>query len=111
MPSAPEARKMMNHESITSDRHGRGIRITGIEKLEDFDPILGAGWDHTTSIIEAPDGSHVLRDKERFRLFTYWDIVRYLRDAGFKTIGHYADWNPKPIKKPLADQIVFVARK
>ncbi|HVH14891.1 MAG TPA: class I SAM-dependent methyltransferase [Candidatus Angelobacter sp.] len=107
----PEIRKLTNHESIVEDRRGRGIRITRINKLEDYDPVLGTGWVHSTDIVEAPDGRHVFRDKERFRFFTYWDITRYLENAGFEIIGQYADWKTKPVKKPLADQIIFIARK
>lgn len=107
----PESKKLINHESLVSDRRGRGIRITGIEKLRAFDPVQAVGWIHTTSIIEAPDGRHIFRDKERYRLFTYWDITHYLKNAGFNTISHYPDWDPKPSKKPVADQIVFIARK
>jgi hypothetical protein len=107
----PEARKLINQENVVSDRRGRGIRITNIEKLEDFDPVSATGWIHTTTIIEAPDDYHVFRDKEMFRLFTLWDITRHLETAGFKTISQYPDWETRPVKKPVADQIVFVARK
>ena len=107
----PEVRKLTSHESSVEDQRGRGIRITRINKLEDYDPLLGAGWVHSTDIVEAPDGRHVFRDKERFRFFTYWDIRRYLENAGFKTISHYADWKTKLAKKPVADQIIFIARK
>jgi len=44
-------------------------------------------------------------------LFTYWDIARYLKYADFRTVNHYPDWNTKPFKNPVAEQIVFVARK
>ncbi len=107
----PEARKLTNHENIVGDRRGRGIRITRIEKLKHFDPVLGAGWIHTTDSIEAQDGHHVFHDKEWFRLFTYWDIARYLKNANFNTISHYTDWKTKPVKKPVAEQIIFIARK
>lgn len=107
----PEARKLTNHETIVEDQRGRGIRITRINKLEDYDPVLGTGWVHSTDIVEAPDGRHVFRDKERFRFFTYWDIRRYLENAGFTTNSQYADWKTKLVKKPVADQVVFIARK
>lgn len=107
----PDARKLANHENLVSDRKGHGIRITGIEKLEEYDPVQSVGWVQETSIIEAPDGHHVFRDKERYRMFTYWDIKHYLKNAGFKTIYHYPDWKTTPVKTPKADQIVFVARK
>jgi SAM-dependent methyltransferase len=107
----PEARKLTSHEPTVNERRGRGIRITRIEKLEDYNPVLSAGWIHTTDIIEAPDGHHAFHDKEWFRYFTYSDLAHYLKTAGFKTISHYTDWKTKPVRNPLADQIVFVARK
>jgi SAM-dependent methyltransferase len=107
----PDARKLTNGESLVRDRRGRGIQITETEKLIDYDPVVGVGWIQTTSIIHAPDGHHVFRDRERYRLFTYWDITRYLKNAGFKIINHYPDWNRNTAKRPVADQIVFVARK
>jgi hypothetical protein len=107
----PEAGKLTNHESIVNDRRGHGIRITTIEKLEGYDPVLGIGWIHSTDVIEAQDGRNVFRDKEKFRFFTYWDIKRYLENAGFKTISHHADWKKKLVKKTVAEQIIFTARK
>src|SRR2546422_588103 len=38
-------------------------------------------------------------------------IHRALRPAGFGGIHCYPDWERKPPKKPLADELVFVARK
>lgn len=79
--------------------------------MEIFDPVLGVGWVHEAGIIESFDGVHVFRDRERFRLFTYWDMVRYLEDSNFKDVRCYPDWKIKPDKKPQAEQLVFVARK
>ena len=45
------------------ESHARGIRITTISRLQDFEPIHGVAWDQETSIIEAPDGTHVFRDR------------------------------------------------
>ncbi|MGD0496478.1 MAG: class I SAM-dependent methyltransferase [Candidatus Bathyarchaeia archaeon] len=93
------------------ESHARGIRITTICRLQDFEPIRGVAWDQETSIIEAPDGTHVFRDRERSRLFTYWDILHYLQATGFKEIHCYPDWKIKPPKKPKAEELVFVSRK
>jgi SAM-dependent methyltransferase len=93
------------------ESHARGIRITTISRLQDFEPIHGVAWDQETSIVEAPDGTHVFRDRERSRLFTYWDILHYLQATGFKEINCYPDWKIKPPKKPKAKELVFVSRK
>jgi hypothetical protein len=75
--------------------------------------IIGRGyyWWQETSIIEAPDGIHIFRDRERLRLFTYWDIVHYLQSAGFKEVKCYPDWKTNPSKKPKAETLIFVSRK
>ncbi len=96
---------------FVSESHARGIRITSIERLKDFDPIHGIGWDEDTTIVETSDGLHVFRDSERFRLFTFWDISRYLEAAGFHEIKCYPDWKTKTPKRPKAQQLVFVAHK
>lgn len=106
-----EARRLTNNEDVVSESRGRGIRITAIEKLKGYDPVLGVGWVHTTSIIEAPDGRHVFHDKERLRFFTYWDIMNLTSQAGFKHTGYYTDWKTKPSRKTTANELVFVARK
>ncbi len=106
-----EARRLTNNEHVVSDSRGRGIRMTAIEKLKNYDPVQGVGWVHTTSIVEAPDGRHVFRDRERGRFFTYRDITHFTGQAGFKETSHYPDWKMKPPKKPSADEIVFIARK
>ena len=36
-----ETRRLTNGESIATEPQGRDIRITGIEKLSDYDPVLG----------------------------------------------------------------------
>ncbi len=106
-----EARMLTNSDYLVTEARGRGIRITRIQRLKDYDPVLGLGWVHATDIIEAPDGRHVFRDRERFRFFTYWDIMHFLNGSGFKTPNIYTDWKTKPITKPKAEQLVFVARK
>jgi SAM-dependent methyltransferase len=93
------------------ESHARGIRITTICRLQDFEPIHGVAWDQDTSIIEAPDGMHIFRDRERLRLFPYWDILHYLQAGGFKEIKCYPDWKTKPPKKPKAEKLIFVSRK
>ncbi len=89
----------------------RGMRYTSIDRVQDFDPVQGVAWWQETSIIEAPDGMHIFRDRERLRLFTYWDILHYLQVAGFKEIKCYPDWKTKPPKKPKAETLIFVSRK
>jgi len=93
-------------EARTSDMH-----VMEIARLADFDPMYGVAWWEETSVIEAPDGIHVFRDREHLRLFTYWDILHYLRVAGFKEIKCYPDWLIKPPRKPKAARLVFVSRK
>jgi SAM-dependent methyltransferase len=88
-----------------------GMRYISIDRIQDFDPLQGVAWWQETHVIQAEDGVHIFRDRERVRLFTYWDILRYLQAAGFKEIKCYPDWKTKPPKKPKADWLVFVARK
>jgi hypothetical protein len=88
-----------------------GIHDTEIVRLRDFDPVHGVAWWQETSIIEAPDGTHIFRDQERVRLLTYWDITHYLQLAGFKEIKCYPDWKINSPKKPKAETLIFVAKK
>ena len=88
-----------------------GIRQTSFSRVQDFDPLRGVAWWQETSVIETPDDVHVFRDRERSRLFTYWDILHYLQMAGFKEIKCYPDWKIKPPKKPKWDSLVFVSSK
>jgi SAM-dependent methyltransferase len=88
-----------------------GLRVTEIIRLHDFDPIQCVAWWQETNVIETPEGNHVFRDRERLRLFTYWDILHYLQAAGFKDIKCYPDWKVTPPKKPKAQTLVFVSRK
>lgn len=88
-----------------------GVRITNVQRVRDFDPVHGVDWIEEKSVIEAPDGRHVFHDRERFRLFTYWDLARYLHAARFGEIHCFPDWRRKPPKKPQAEELVFVARK
>jgi len=89
----------------------RGVRCMNIDRVQDFDPVHGVTWWQETSVIEAPDGIHVFRDRERIRLFTYWDILHYLQVTGFKEINCYPDWKIKPPRKPTAERLIFVSRK
>jgi len=95
---------------ITEDR-APGIHGTEIARIREFDPMHGVAWWQETSIIEAPDGTHVFRDRQRLRLFTYWDIIHYLQVAGFKEIKCYPDWEINSRNKPKAEKLVFVSRK
>ena len=87
------------------------IRITEIVRLRDFDPMHGVTWWDETNIIEAPDGTHIFRDRERLRLFTYWDILHYLQTSGFKEIKCYTNWKTKPQENRKAETLIFIARK
>jgi hypothetical protein len=71
----------------------------------------GVAWWQETSIIEASDGIHIFRDRERLRLFTYWDILHYLQASGFKEIKCYTNWKIKQPKNRKAEVLVFIARK
>ena len=95
---------------VVEDR-APGIHSTEIVRLRDFDPVHGVAWWQETSTIETPEGIHVFRDRERLRLFTYWDIVHYLQAAGFKEIKCYPGWETNPGKKIKAEKLVFVSRK
>jgi len=89
----------------------RGMRYMSVSRVQDFDPLHGVVWWQETSAIEAPDGLHIFRDRERTRLFTYWDILHYLQVTGFKEIKCYPDWKIKLPKKPKAESLIFVSRK
>ncbi len=95
---------------VVEDR-APGIRSTEVIHLRDFDPLHGVAWWQETSTIEAPDGIHIFRDKERLRLFTYWDIVHYLQLAGFRDVKCHPDWEANPPEKPKAEMLVFVSQK
>lgn len=95
----------------TSRSSAPGIRIRDAMRLAALDSVRGVAWIETTSTIEAPDGRHVFRDRERVRLFTYSDLYRFLHAVGFRDIHCYPDWTPKPPKRPIAEELVFVARK
>jgi SAM-dependent methyltransferase len=94
-----------------SERRFRGMKFTTIDRIQDFDPVHGVAWWQEKSIIEDPDGIHIFRDRERLRLFTYWDILHYLQEVGFKEIKCYIDWKIQPVKKPKEEKIIFVSRK
>ena len=87
------------------------MRFISIDRTQDFDPVHGVAWWNETHIIETPEGTHVFRERECFRLLNYWNALHYLEDAGFKQIKCYPDWRIKPTKKPKAEWLVFVARK
>jgi hypothetical protein len=92
-------------------KHAPGMRYTNVDRVQDFDPVHGVAWWQETSVIEASDGTHVFRDRERRRLFTYWNIFHYLQVTGFKKIKCYPDWKIKPPRKPKAEGLIFVSRK
>jgi len=88
-----------------------GIHSTEIVRLRDFDPMHGVAWWDETSIIEAADGIHIFRDRERLRLFTYWDLLHYLQASGFKEIKCYTNWKIEPPKNRKAEVLIFIAHK
>lgn len=104
-------KELIEKGSYVEETRGAAIRIMEVSRLKDFDPIKGEFWKDETAIIKAPDGLHVFQDLERVRLLTYWDVNRYLEEAGFKEIVPYADWESNPKGKPRAEQIILVARK
>ena len=87
------------------------MRFVSVDRVQDFDPLRGVAWWQETHIVEAPEGTHVFRERERLRLFTYWDILHYLQAAGFKQNKCHPDWKIRPPKKPKAEWLVFVSRK
>ncbi len=101
----------MRSRDMIEEQKAPGIRVVEIQRTHDYDPVRGVVWVDETTIIEAPDGRHIFRDRERARLFTYWDIYHYLRSAGFRDVECYPDWEVKPTKTPKAEQLVFVARR
>jgi len=103
--------KTIHQGGNTSETRAPGMRFSEINRVLSFDSVHGVAWWQETSIIEAPDGARVFRDRERTRLFTYWDILHYLQTAGFKDIKCYPDWKTKPPKKPKWTQLLFVSRK
>jgi SAM-dependent methyltransferase len=109
--SLSEKAHMLMQGWHVEETRAQGIRCMDISRVEDFDQVRGVTWWEEISVIEAPDGVHVFRDRERTRLFTYWDILHYLQGAGFTEINCYPDWKIKSPKKPKATWLVFVARK
>ena len=103
--------RLIQRERQVEESRARGIRITETSQFRDIDPIHGWGWLSETCVIEAPDGAHIFRDRERFRFFTYSDIHRLLVDAGFQNVACHADWPYERTAKPKASQLVFTARK
>jgi len=94
-----------------SDIRASNMRFISIDQVQDFDPLHGIAWWQETHIIETSDDMHIFQERERLRLFTYWDILHYLQAAGFKHTKCYPDWNMKIQKKPRAEWLVFVSRK
>jgi SAM-dependent methyltransferase len=108
-----------NWFSLKSIQHGHyftetsipDMRYISIDRVQDFDPLHAVALWQEEHVIEAPDGVHVFQERERLRLFTYWEILNYLQAAGFKKIKCYPDWEIKPPKKPKAEWLVFVSEK
>jgi hypothetical protein len=64
------------NETVTEEGIAPHMRITDIQATHDYDPVMGVLWVDETTFIEAADGRHVFRDRERARLLTYWDMQR-----------------------------------
>lgn len=102
---------LIHGEPRIGDDRAPGIGILDITQIRDFDPVHGWGWAEETTVIEAPDGPHVFRDRERIRFFTYWDVLHMLEAARFRDIECYPDWRFQRSRRPQALQLVFTARK
>lgn len=103
--------RLIQGEQQVEESRAPGVRITEISELRDTDRAQGWGWLTETSVIEAPDGIHVFRDRERLRFLTYWDMLRILESAGFRDIECHPDWRLTPTPGAKARQLVFTARK
>ena len=108
--SGRELMELLDRGTYVSEVRAPGIHIMEVDKLKDFDPVKGVLWEDEISVVEAPGGNHVFRDQERIRLLTFWDVKRYLEDAGFKEVWAYPDWKLRHRGRPAAGEIVFVAR-
>jgi 2-polyprenyl-3-methyl-5-hydroxy-6-metoxy-1,4-benzoquinol methylase len=108
--SGRELMELLDRGTYVNEVRAPGIRIMEVDKLKDFDPVKGVLLSDEISVVEAPDGNHVFRDQERVRLLTFWDVKRYLEDAGFEEIVTYADWKLRQKGRPEAGELVFVAR-
>jgi 2-polyprenyl-3-methyl-5-hydroxy-6-metoxy-1,4-benzoquinol methylase len=105
------ALNIVQQGSFVQEISVKGMRYTGINAVQDFDPIHGVVWWQETSIVEASDGVHIFRDRERLRLFTYWEFLNYLQLAGFRDIQCYPDWKTQQQKNIKGEKLVFVSRK
>ena len=105
------ALNMVQRGSLVQEISVKGMRYSGINTVQDFDPIHGVVWWQETSIIEDSDGVHIFRDRERLRLFTYLEFLNYLQLAGFKNIQCYPDWETQQQKKIKGEKLVFVSHK
>lgn len=103
--------RLIQGERQVEESRAPGIRMTEISEFRDTDPVRGWGWLSETTVVEAPDGTHVFRDRERVRFLTHGDVTRILESAGFRDIDCQPDWNLTPPRRPEAYQLVFTARK
>jgi SAM-dependent methyltransferase len=103
--------ELLRKGEVVKTVRARGIRITEIMKVRSLDPVRGVMWVDEASFVEAPDGKHVFRDRERARLLTYWEMLHHLQEAGFSNVECYPDWNRKRAEKKKAEQLVFIGQK
>lgn len=82
---------------ISKDTFNKGVRSAELER--DIVAYLDRHPGQAFTLEEIGSGTECV-DRERVRVFAFWDLARYLGDAGFQDIHCYPDWNPKPLKKP-----------
>ena len=104
-------RALLRDEPWVEESSVPGLSIRTKERRGDWDPVRGVAWIEETLEVEGPDGRQVFQDRERVRLFTYWDVLAQLDAAGFRSITCYPDWRRRLKKRPVAVQLVFVSER
>jgi 2-polyprenyl-3-methyl-5-hydroxy-6-metoxy-1,4-benzoquinol methylase len=102
--------RMVEDGPNVRETEANGVKMTEISKVSQFDDVHGVVWADETTLVEAPDGKHVLRGQERIRLLTHGEVTAYLKASGFKKVWTYADWKAGGPKSNSAEQIVFAAQ-
>ena len=102
---------LLRDEPWVEESNVPGLSIRTTDRRGDWDPVHGVAWIEETMEVEGPDGRQVFQDRERVRLFTYWDVLAQLDAAGFRSIACYPDWRRTPEKRPVAEQLVFVSQR
>ena len=102
---------LLRDEPRVEENSVPGLSIRTTERRGEWDPVRGVAWLEETMEVEGRDGRQVFEDRERIRLFTYWDVLALLNAAGFRSIDCYPDWRSKPRKQPKAQELVFVSQR